>query len=135
MPKKLSRQKEEKGADKGQKCNGDVEQHVSSPGRDSIASGGSRVVSRLSSLVNKGRRDNDNGEVRISPAQALKSREFYILWITRFSVVLITQTIAGFYKAFGQTFILDDHFLSLVGAVCSIFNCTGRLFYGMLMDR
>ncbi len=50
-------------------------------------------------------------------------------------MVLVTQTIAGFYKTFGQTFIRDDHFLSLVGAVCSIFNCTGRLFYGMLMDR
>jgi len=50
-------------------------------------------------------------------------------------VVLITQTIAGFYKTFGQTFVRDDHFLSLVGAVCSLFNCSGRLFYGMLMDK
>ena len=45
------------------------------------------------------------------------------------------QTIAGFYKAFGQTFILDDHFLSFVGAVCSVFNCSGRLVYGLLMDK
>ena len=46
-----------------------------------------------------------------------------------------SQTIAGFYKAFGQTFILDDHFLSFVGAVCSVFNCSGRLMYGLLMDK
>ncbi len=71
----------------------------------------------------------------ISPMEALKTREFYILWLTRFSVVLITQSIAGFYKAFGQTFISDDHFLSLVGAICSIFNCSGRLVYGTIMDK
>lgn len=35
-------------------------------------------------------------------------------------IVPLPQTIAGFYKAFGQTFILDDHFLSFVGAVCSV---------------
>ena len=47
----------------------------------------------------------------------------------------VTQAVAGFYKTFGLTFIQDDHFLALVGAVSSIFNCSGRLFYGMLMDR
>ena len=29
----------------------------------------------------------------------------------------------------------DDHFLSFVGAVSSVFNCSGRLFYGILMDK
>ncbi len=67
--------------------------------------------------------------------KALRTKEFTILWLTRFSVVLITQTIAGFYKAFGQTFISDDHFLSFVGAVCSVFNCSGRLVFGLLMDK
>ena len=37
--------------------------------------------------------------------EAFKSRYFYLLWITRFSVVLITQVLAGFYKSFGITFI------------------------------
>ena len=53
----------------------------------------------------------------------------------RFCAVLITQSVSGFYKAFGQTFIQDDHFLSFVGAVSSVFNCSGRLFYGVLMDK
>ena len=39
------------------------------------------------------------------------------------------------YKAFGQTFIYDDHFLSIVGAICSFFNCSGRLIYGFIMDK
>ena len=95
----------------------------------------------------------------IRPKEAIFTREFWILWCTRFCVVLCTQvrnlhprrllirlcsclyfrvslqTIAGFYKAFGQTFISDDHFLSFVGAVCSVFNCSGRLVYGLLMDK
>jgi len=77
----------------------------------------------------------DDGETYVTPREALQRREFYLLWLTRFSVVLITQSVSGFYKAYGQTFIKDDHFLSFVGAVSSVFNCSGRLFYGLLMDK
>merc|ERR1719422_2452961 len=77
----------------------------------------------------------DDGEAYVTPREAFKRKELYLLWFTRFSVVLITQSVSGFYKAYGQTFIPDDHFLSFVGAVSSIFNCSGRLFYGLLMDR
>lgn len=34
----------------------------------------------------------------LTPREALATKEFYILWLTRFSVVLVTQTVAGFYK-------------------------------------
>ena len=70
--------------------------------------------------------DQDDGESYVTPREAFKRRELYLLWLTRFSVVLITQSVSGFYKAFGQTFIQDDHFLSFVGAVSSVFNCSGR---------
>ena len=43
--------------------------------------------------------------------------------------------VAALYKAFGQTFIYDDHFLAIVGAICSFFNCAGRLMYGLIMDK
>jgi len=71
----------------------------------------------------------------VTPFEALKRKELYLLWITRLSVVLISNNIGAFYKAFGQTFIFDDHFLGVIGAVTSVFNCTGRLFYGMIMDK
>lgn len=77
----------------------------------------------------------DDGETFVTPKEAFKRKELYMLWFTRFSVVLITQSVSGFYKAYGQKFIPDDHFLSFVGAVSSVFNCAGRLFYGLLMDR
>ena len=67
--------------------------------------------------------------------QALRRKEFYILWVTRLSVVLITQVVAAMYKAFGQTFIFDDQFLAMVGSAASVFNCSGRLVYGLIMDK
>merc|ERR1719447_619638 len=79
--------------------------------------------------------DQVDGEAFLTPTEALRKKEFYLLWLTRFSVVLITQSVSGFYKAFGQSFINDDLFLSFVGAVSSVFNCSGRLFYGVLMDK
>ena len=79
--------------------------------------------------------DQTDGESYVTPREALKRKELYLLWMTRFSVVMITQSVSGFYKAFGQSFIADDHFLSFVGAVSSVFNCSGRLFYGVLMDK
>ena len=75
------------------------------------------------------------GEVFVTPREALHTKEFYMLLATRFCSVLINQSVSGFYKAFGQSFIADDHYLSLVGAVSSIFSCSGRLFYGVLMDK
>ena len=45
------------------------------------------------------------------------------------------QTIGAYYKTFGQIFIDDDHFLVTVGSLASIFNCSGRIFYGVIMDR
>ena len=38
-------------------------------------------------------------------------------------------------QAYGQTFIHDDHFLSLVASVSAIFNAVGRPFWGLLADR
>eukprot|EP00096_Caligus_rogercresseyi_P010593 TRINITY_DN3921_c0_g1_i1.p1 TRINITY_DN3921_c0_g1~~TRINITY_DN3921_c0_g1_i1.p1 ORF type:complete len:515 (-),score=134.49 TRINITY_DN3921_c0_g1_i1:75-1619(-) len=77
----------------------------------------------------------EDAEDYIPWRDALKTKEFYILWCTRLCAVLITQVISAFYKTFGQGFIYDDHYLALVGAICSIFNCSGRLFYGFIMDR
>ena len=71
----------------------------------------------------------------VTPCEALQRKELFLLWITRLSVVLMSNGISAFYKAFGQTFIRDDKFLSLVGRINSVFNCTGRVFYGFIMDK
>lgn len=43
--------------------------------------------------------------------------------------------INSLYKAFGAQFIADDHFLSMVGSIASIFNAAGRIFWGFYFDR
>ena len=77
----------------------------------------------------------DTETVSVTWKQAFRTKELYLLWITRLSIVLISQVIAGLYKAFGTTFINDDSFLVLVGSISAIFNCCGRVFYGCIMDR
>ena len=58
-----------------------------------------------------------------------------MLWVTRLSVVMLSNVISAFYKVFGQTFIRDDKFLSVVGSINSVFNCSGRLIFGLIMDK
>ena len=54
----------------------------------------------------------------------------------RLSMVLMSNGISAFYKAFGQTFIHDDKFIGqTVGGLFPIFNCIGRVFWGILMDK
>jgi len=82
--------------------------------------------------------DDDTGNLSddyVTPLEAFTRREFYLLWVTRLSVVMLSNVISAYYKAFGQTFIHDDRFLSIVGAITSVFNCSGRLFYGFIMDK
>ena len=45
------------------------------------------------------------------------------------------QILNSFEKTFGQTFIKNDSFLSIVGSVSSFFNALGRLLWGYLVDK
>ncbi|CAF0966203.1 unnamed protein product [Brachionus calyciflorus] len=68
-------------------------------------------------------------------AQAFRSPVYFIL-ITIISTAFgASGFIVPFYKTFGLTFIENDKFLATVGSVCSIFNSTGRLFWGYLVDK
>ena len=70
----------------------------------------------------------------VSPSQVVKTQEFWMLW---FTFVLNTQAVGyinTMYKAFGQEFIKDDHFLAVVGAFAAVFNSFGRVFWGHLCD-
>jgi len=70
----------------------------------------------------------------LKPSQVVKTYEFWILW---FTFLLNTQAVGyinSMYKAFGQTFIDDDHFLSITGAFAALFNSSGRVFWGHMSD-
>ena len=79
--------------------------------------------------------ENNLDTLCVTLGEALKRREFYLLWVTRLSVVMLSNVVSAYYKVFGQTFIRNDKFLSLVGSISSIFNCAGRLLWGFIMDR
>lgn len=70
----------------------------------------------------------------VPPSLIVKTREFWILWLT---FLLNTQAVGyinTMYKAFGQQFIQDDHFLAVVGALAAVFNSVGRVCWGQLCD-
>lgn len=71
----------------------------------------------------------------LTPKEAVKTKEFYMLWFTFALNVQCVQFINTMYKAFGQTFISDDHFLATVGSVASVFNAVGRILWGTLQDK
>ncbi|ELT92519.1 hypothetical protein CAPTEDRAFT_227457 [Capitella teleta] len=74
-------------------------------------------------------------DVSLHPMEVLKSRSFYLLWATFLFNGQAITFISTLYKAYGQTFIEDDHFLALLGSFSSVFNAIGRIFWGSLGDR
>ncbi|XP_076323954.1 apicoplast pyruvate carrier 1-like isoform X2 [Tachypleus tridentatus] len=71
----------------------------------------------------------------LPPSEAVKTKEFYMLWFTFALNIQCVQFTNTMYKAFGQTFIFDDHFLAIVGSIASVFNSVGRIFWGSLQDK
>ena len=70
----------------------------------------------------------------VPPSKVVRTPEFWILW---FTFLLNTQAVGyinTMYKAFGQQFIDDDHFLAVVGAFAAVFNSFGRVVWGHFCD-
>ncbi|VDO04932.1 unnamed protein product [Rodentolepis nana] len=67
--------------------------------------------------------------------EAMKSIDFYIICVMIFldTVPITLQT--STYKVFGITLGIDDKFLSTVATCTSIFNCSGRVIWGLLSDH
>lgn len=71
----------------------------------------------------------------LKPTQMLRKLNFYHLWFMFASNGMAVVFTATLYKFFALTFIDDDHFLALVGSIASVFNCTGRIIWGVLADK
>ncbi|XP_052214580.1 uncharacterized protein LOC127833392 isoform X2 [Dreissena polymorpha] len=73
--------------------------------------------------------------VRVVIKRILSNKNAWI-WVTIMFILFSGMQFANsFYKAYGQTFIYDDHFLALVGSIASIFNCVFRPIWGLVMDK
>ena len=66
--------------------------------------------------------------------EALQTVAFYQLFLAYVFNCFSVGIINPLWKAFGQQFIKDDHFLELVGSGSSVFNMLGRLSWGVLCD-
>ncbi|XP_071949771.1 apicoplast pyruvate carrier 1-like isoform X2 [Antedon mediterranea] len=72
--------------------------------------------------------------LELQPREILKTGAFWNLWFTFFVNGQATIFIATLWKAYGQTFISDDHFLSLIGSFSAVCNALGRVFWGHMAD-
>ena len=73
--------------------------------------------------------------VSLNPLQILRRPYFYVLWIMFLCNGTAVMFTSSNYKFFGNSFIDDDHFLATVASVSSIFNCLGRICWGLVADR
>lgn len=73
--------------------------------------------------------------VRDGLVQLFKNKNAYLLWLMIFLIDCGMQFALTLYKAYGQTFIKDDHFLALTGAISSLFNAFFRPVWGIVMDK
>ena len=78
---------------------------------------------------------SDDDIISLTPLQMLRRPYFYVLYAMFGVNVTAIIFIASFYKSFGLLFIPNDHFLTIVSSLSSIFNTIGRIFWGFIADR
>ena len=71
----------------------------------------------------------------LTPKEAIRTNAFIQMWLMFALSTQSVQFINTMYKAFGQQFIKDDHFLAFVGSIASIFNAGGRIIWGQVLDK
>ncbi|XP_076371153.1 apicoplast pyruvate carrier 1-like isoform X1 [Tachypleus tridentatus] len=74
-------------------------------------------------------------ELHVSPIEALKMKEFYILSLVCICSIHPFMFVNIVYKTYGQTFISDDTFLSLTGSVAGVVHTVSRVTVGLIQDK
>ncbi|KAI6243524.1 hypothetical protein M3Y99_00109800 [Aphelenchoides fujianensis] len=74
--------------------------------------------------------------VGVMPKRVLfTSPVLLLLSVTLILNSIFVQITSGLFKAYGQTFIPNDHLLASVNSVAAGVNCVSRVLWGMLADR
>lgn len=73
--------------------------------------------------------------IEVHPVQIIKTRAFWTLAVIFLFNGLGVIIVSAMFKAYGQTFIKDDYFLTLVASVSALFNASGRLLWGYIGDK
>ncbi|CAH8669669.1 unnamed protein product [Schistosoma rodhaini] len=77
----------------------------------------------------------NTNQVNIPPKQLFRKIDFYLLWIIMFLIIIPITIITSAYKLFGQEYISDDKYLSIVASITALFNAGGRIMWGAIVDR
>ncbi|XP_054166488.1 uncharacterized protein LOC128963960 [Oppia nitens] len=99
------------------------------------------VYSSTTTTTNNGDNENlmnqsiESNEVNYSLRYAIKTPLFTILLITFALSTQTTYLMNSMIKAFGQSYISDDHYLSVIVSLSFIINGMGGLFWGKVMDH
>lgn len=73
----------------------------------------------------------------VSIGDALKTKQFYLMWAMIVASASAGLNVAAMYKQFAgiNPALKGDSYQSLVGAVGALFNAMGRLFWGVVSDK
>lgn len=77
----------------------------------------------------------ENSTEGMGISEACKFAVFWMLFGKIFTQLVPCGLVITYYKTFGQTFIIDDQFLSQVGSIAAFFNAFGTFFWGYIIDR
>jgi len=67
--------------------------------------------------------------------EGFTNRDFYLLWLTRYMLLVVCGGILSHWKSFGLQLNPDDRQISIVGGVNGILNSVSRIITGALMDK
>ena len=71
----------------------------------------------------------------VPPHKVFTKVKFYIVWCMFLIAGIVATFINSLYKTFGfEDITHDDHFLTIVGSISAVFNCIGRVLWGILAD-
>ena len=87
----------------------------------------------------KTREDKSKSKVfpleEVPPRKLLKRWDFYLLWLAYMILGGSETYITSIYKAFGETFIYNDHVLSIIGTLGSVGAFTAKITFGIIADQ
>ena len=66
---------------------------------------------------------------------AFRNRDFYTLWLTRYTMLTVCAGILTHWKTFCLELSSDDRLISIIGGIAGILNAASRVIAGALLDQ
>uniref|UniRef100_A0A5K4F202 MFS domain-containing protein n=1 Tax=Schistosoma mansoni TaxID=6183 RepID=A0A5K4F202_SCHMA len=78
---------------------------------------------------------NCSNAVDITPSRLFRHIDFYLLWLIELCNSIPLTLLTSSYKLFGQSFISDDKYLTIIVTMTAVFNASGRILWGTIVDQ